>query len=388
MTEVDGTRARRRGEDPGRTGRGPWEARHINVMAAGIWLIFLVFPLLAMLQSDVTVPVRVLWFVGLLVFAGTYLGAFARIGSIALTPLPRRHVLLATALMLVGVGLMVPGSGVAAAYLVPYFVALWSFAQDVVPGLVASAVFLATSLTVTLLLAPPGVATVWLVAPQVFSSLLIIASRFLAGQEDHVRGLREQLAAARERESVARDVHDVLGHSLTVVAVKAELARRLLTVDPGRAGAELDDVLALTRESLAEVRATVGGLRRLQLGEQLIAARTALEAAGIAARVPGADGEDLVPEARREMVAWCLREAVTNVVRHSGARRCTVTLGAGGLVVGDDGVGLGGSERAAGTEGVGLRGMHERAEAAGATLLMVEEDPGAARPGTRVEVRW
>src|SRR5690606_543184 len=125
-----------------------------------------------------------------------------------------------------------------------------------------------------------------------------------------------------ERERVARDVHDVLGHSLTVVSVKAELAERLVDVDPARARAELVEIQSLTREALAEIRATVSGLRVARLGDELVAARTALTGAGIEADLP--ENPDVVDPRHRIVVAWVLREAVTNVVRHSGATRCTV----------------------------------------------------------------
>jgi two-component system sensor histidine kinase DesK len=177
---------------------------------------------------------------------------------------------------------------------------------------------------------------------------------------------REQLvdlAVSRERERVARDVHDILGHSLTVITVKAELAGRLLEAVPGteRARSELADAERLAREALADVRATVSGLREISLTGELVSARRALEAAGIAADLPTA--VDVVPARHRELFAWALREGVTNVVRHSGASRCGVRLTADCVEVRDDGRGPG-----ADGGGSGLAGLRTRAAAAGARL--------------------
>jgi two-component system sensor histidine kinase DesK len=177
------------------------------------------------------------------------------------------------------------------------------------------------------------------------------------------------LAVTQERERMARDVHDILGHSLTVITVKTELAGRLLEAVPetpalARARTELTDAERLAREALADVRATVSGMRQLSLIGELAAARQALDAAGIAADLPSA--VDDVPAGYRELFAFALREGVTNVVRHSGAGRCVVALTRDSLEVRDDGYGLG--DGPGGDGGTGLAGLRERAAAAGARV--------------------
>ncbi len=127
----------------------------------------------------------------------------------------------------------------------------------------------------------------------------------------------EHAAAERERLRVARDIHDVLGHSLTVISVKSELAERLLDRDLDRARAEIADVQTLARAALADVRATVAGVRAVTVSGELAAARLALEAAGIAGELPGST--EAVASDRRELAGWVLREGITNVVRHSKA---------------------------------------------------------------------
>src|SRR6185437_13830912 len=137
----------------------------------------------------------------------------------------------------------------------------------------------------------------------------------------------------------ARDLHDLLGHSLNVVSVKAELAGRLVTIAPERAQAELADIQRLTREALADVRSAVGGYSEVSLGAELARARSALEAAEIEPELPA--GVDDIPEERHELFGWAVREGVTNVVRHSGAKRCWIALTPTSVAIEDDGSGPG-----------------------------------------------
>jgi two-component system sensor histidine kinase DesK len=184
------------------------------------------------------------------------------------------------------------------------------------------------------------------------------------------REAEAELAVETERVRFARDLHDILGHSLTVITVKAELAGRLIEVDPQRAQAEVADLERLARDALADVRRTVKGYREITLPGELARARAALATAGITAHV-SSSGE-APPSHLRELFAWVVREGVTNVVRHSRATECTVTVEPLSVVVSDNGVGP-----AAGTVtgGHGLRGLRERAEAVGARVV-----DGAAQP--------
>jgi two-component system sensor histidine kinase DesK len=179
----------------------------------------------------------------------------------------------------------------------------------------------------------------------------------------------ERLAVDAERNRFARDLHDLLGHSLTVVSVKAELAGRLLHLAPDRAGAELADIQRLAREALTDVRTAVGGYREVSLGVELARARGALAAAGIEASLPADCG--IVPAARQELFGWVVREGVTNVVRHSGARTCRVRVSASSMEILDDGRG---PSDAGG--GAGLAGLRERVAAAGGALSVGRADSG------------
>jgi two-component system, NarL family, sensor histidine kinase DesK len=204
------------------------------------------------------------------------------------------------------------------------------------------------------------------------ASILIVLTMALFGirqvvkSNAELRAARDEiatLAVTEERARLARDLHDVLGHSLTTITVKAGLARRLLessgSVTP--AVAELRDVEHLSRTALAEVRATVSGYRKASLPAELVGARAALTAAAIEADLPHA--VDNVPAELQEQFAYVLREGVTNVIRHSGAARCSVRLGDSWIEIRDDGA-AGGAVGA----GHGLTGLTERLAQLGGSL--------------------
>ncbi len=172
-----------------------------------------------------------------------------------------------------------------------------------------------------------------------------------------------RLAAENERSRIARDLHDLLGHSLTTITVKAGLARRLAGVDPDAATQQIGEVEALARSTLADVRAAVSGYRDVSLAGELASARAVLDAAGIAADLPGA--VDAVDPRWTELFGWVLREGVTNAVRHSRAARVSVALGPTWIEVEDNGRGAAVEGAPAGS---GLRGLRERIADAGGTL--------------------
>jgi two-component system sensor histidine kinase DesK len=206
-------------------------------------------------------------------------------------------------------------------------------------------------------------------------------------QLDAARERIRELTLAQERERFAMDLHDLLGHSLTTITVKTGSTRRVLeaTGDTERVAAELRDIEGLSREALSEIRSAVTGYRNTSLTAELARVHGALTAAGIKADVPTAV-DDVRPELR-EPFAFVLREAVTNVIRHSEATRCEVRVGADWLEVRDNGRGAG-SGAPGSSGGHGLSGMAARVEAAGGRLhagalpgggFLVKADCG--RPG-------
>ena len=180
------------------------------------------------------------------------------------------------------------------------------------------------------------------------------------------------LAAEAERNRIARDLHDLLGHSLTTITVKAGLAKRLADHDPARAAAEIGEVEELARRSLSDVRAAVSNYRIVTLATELATAQEVMRAAGIDARV--LSPTDVVDADLQELFGWVVREATTNVVRHSHATTCTVTLGPRSIEIADNGFGGGGwrlgqrhqrPARAGGAGGRGGRGGRGPRAAAG-----------------------
>jgi two-component system, NarL family, sensor histidine kinase DesK len=180
-----------------------------------------------------------------------------------------------------------------------------------------------------------------------------------------------RLAAENERSRIARDLHDLLGHSLTTITVKAELAKHLSERDPVRAAAEIAEVEALSRRTLSEVRAAVSGYREVTLSGELATGRQVLRAAGFVADLPKAV-DDVDPN-YEELFGWVVREGITNVVRHSRGTTCTITVGRHWLTIADDGTCV-----ATASQGTGLIGLGERAAAAGGTVVSgcAEDGPG------------
>jgi len=216
------------------------------------------------------------------------------------------------------------------------------------------------------------------------SSVICAGNIYFAQRTRMYRKLRSaqdeiaHLAKVAERERIARDLHDVLGHTLSVIILKSELAAKLIDRDPVRAKAEIRDVENTSREALAEVRSTIRGYRQQGLEEEIKRAKATLETAGV--KVKSESVIAGLSPAQESVVAMVVREAVTNVVRHANARNCELRLapqnGTCVLEIQDDG--HAGSQ----PEGNGLRGMRERVEALGGTL---ERE---TRSGTKLTIRF
>jgi two-component system sensor histidine kinase DesK len=352
----------------------PTGPRRWGLMFAAIWLFYLLSPLgAAWDRQDLRGWIGV---VATLAFAAVYLSVFVRMrwrstGSPFRAPM-RPAQGLAVVLVLVALGVVmcvtIGQEGEAAAvyiavacvmclqtrwaWLASVTVAFGTFAATLVlPGWHRDDGILFGTLVATL--------AIWGISQSINRNIEVLAVR-----EENAR-----LALDDERNRFARDLHDILGHSLTVITVKAELANRLIDVDADRARAELADLERLSRDALADVRRAVEGYRELTLPGELARARMALSAAEITADLPNAT--DDIPSDRRELFAWAVREGITNVIRHSGAQRCTVVLGEHEVEVRDDG-------RGADSTGVGngLTGLRERAAALGGTVVTQSLNPG------------
>jgi two-component system sensor histidine kinase DesK len=211
-------------------------------------------------------------------------------------------------------------------------------------------------------------------------------ARLLRAQEEI-----EHLATVAERERIARDLHDLLGHTLSVITLKAELAGKLLHSDPTRAASEIADVEQTARRALAEVREAVGGYRALGLPAEIARARQTLAAAGV--ELTADDCPTHLPAADETVLSLILREAVTNIVRHAQAKKCTVQFATEKvqtekvqtdkahilLTIADDGRG------GLVSEGNGLRGMRERCLALGGQFSWQSAAP--PRHGVKLSIQ-
>ncbi|HEY5880762.1 MAG TPA: sensor histidine kinase, partial [Nakamurella sp.] len=228
------------------------------------------------------------------------------------------------------------------------------------------------------LTAPEFVFTLVVGAVSIFDSERARAQRRLRRADEEI----ERLATIAERERIARDLHDLLGHTLSVIVLKSEVAGRLITIDPGRAEREVHDIERTARTALTEVRAAVAGYRAKGLGGELANARRTLAAAGVDTELH-ADLPELDAE-QESALALAVRESVTNVLRHAQANRVIIRLHstADGVVleVIDDGRG------SDAPDGAGLAGMRERISALGGGVTRMTGPGGDVASGTLVRV--
>jgi two-component system sensor histidine kinase DesK len=210
----------------------------------------------------------------------------------------------------------------------------------------------------------------------VFPIIIGAGNTFFAERNRMNRKLRkaneeiEHLAKVAERERIARDLHDVLGHTLSVITLKAELAGKLIGRDPVRVAREIREVEEISRKALSDVRDAIRGYRSEGLIAELARAKATLEIAGVAVQCDAATSVK-IPAMQESVLSLAVREAVTNIVRHAQARTCRMRLqqenGSCRLEISDDGLGCNTKE------GNGLRGMRERVEMVGGLLQRTSE---------------
>jgi two-component system, NarL family, sensor histidine kinase DesK len=384
-----GWAALRAGEDSAFRVAGSAEERRGFIVRwrlfAGIFLVYLAAPVVELWRHD-AIYQRIVG-VGLLAaFVVLYL---AVVPAIAFGSGRRRRAVTAVAMTLVVVVYLIV-CGTSGLVMVPYLAVALALLLDLL-----RAIRVILLLSVATLLVPqhvpgwtaPGLQ--WeLALPAVLASAVMVVLRINAGTHGELVVAEreiERLAAEQERLRIARDLHDLLGHALTTMTMKAELAARLIEREPARAAAEMVEVAALSRQSLADVRATVAGYREVSLATELATAREVLQAAGIEVELP-ASTEDVAGDLR-ELFGWALREGVTNAMRHSHAHHLTVRLGARSIEVVNDGAtdpGTNGSTGAGWADGKEVGGKEVGGKAAGGSGLAGLSER-AAELGGRVE---
>ncbi|MGW1254029.1 sensor histidine kinase [Streptomyces sp. NPDC002513] len=367
----------------GRPRRGRRELFLRKALWIGVWLVFLSSPIQDLLSGSHTTAGTVGGWLGLTVFVGTYLTLVYRNMG---TPPPRRLVIV----LLVFLGLL---ATLLCLTLGPFWLGLYCYVSvacgATLPPRAAS-------------WAIPGTAAVMLLVGLHAGErgaldlviLVLLIGFAMSGVGQLIRTTIElrkaratvaQLAANEERLRLARDLHDLLGHSLSLITLKSELAGRMLPGHPDQAAQQVADIEQVSRQALVDVREAVTGYRRPRLAAELAGAQVALTAASVIADIPADADLTGVPEESESALAWALREAVTNVVRHSGASRCTVellrrqTLDGPMLELSVEDNGSGGPGKGPGN---GLTGLTERLENAGGTL-----QAGRVKHGFRLAAR-
>ncbi|GGY34393.1 two-component sensor histidine kinase [Streptomyces xanthochromogenes] len=368
-------------EEPAvRIGLSPETRRQMlqKLMWVGIWLAFMSAPIGDLLDGNHTTVATALGWFGLVGFVTVYLALVLRH-----TARPMATATVYSLLGLLAAVALALSLTLGAPWLVLFVYVSVSCGATLSPGLATWAILVTTAAMTAIGTHVTHVGDVvpGLAIPALLGGFAMTGVRHLIRTSVELREARAtvaQLATNEERLRMARDLHDLLGHSLSLITLKSELAGRMLPDRPEQAAREVADIERVGRQALADVRAAVSGYRRVTLPAELAGARTVLNAAGIRADVPTEAPEGL-PAAAEEVLAWVLREAATNVVRHSGARHCAITLDASQTLDGrflelrvrDDGKPRPGAS--APVPGHGLTGLRERLEKVSGVL---ETDAG------------
>jgi two-component system, NarL family, sensor histidine kinase DesK len=379
--------------------------RAVGVIWAGAWMWPLIAPVIACVRGQV--PHAAWAGVGLVGFIVLYLivvtNAFDDDRRQRLGPLPRLDVVLLLVLAALGItlfmayrdepsgwwNLMLYVAVVGTALLPPKLAAAWTLS---VIAVTISWAFVAHGAD-----APDLGGLAQIVFSTLMAGALVQVIKAMQRYNRILRDTRAELAqnaVAQERLRFARDLHDLLGHTMSLIVVKAEVVRRLVEREPALAAEAAADIEAIGRRALTEVREAVNGYRAPEFPVELDSVRTALASAGISVRVRH-DGPP-VPPAASQVFGWVIREAATNVIRHSGAKACDITVDvdreAATVEIIDTGHGhrlVAGPGDTATRKGVGLVGLRERVVAAGGTLTTGNAPRGgfrvtAAMPATGV----
>ncbi len=369
--------------DPADTGRGnvvkargdwPHGDYYLGLLLSLVWLVFLVLPLRELLTSNLSTLRVLVALAAIAAFVAAYLwlvlgsflnrstGSDTATRSVVIAVLGLLTVLILFLAIFYGNSWLyfLIFSATSAAMRLPTRQSVWAILGLMV--LAASVGWFSglnwqILMTVELLIGGTG--------------LSMVGVRRMLSTIRELRAAREEiarLAVSEERLRFARDLHDLLGHSLSLITLKSELAGRLLPDAPEKAAEEVRDIEGTAREALREVREAVAGYRLPTLAAELEGAREMLDAAGIFCRVEQSAGT--LSSQADAVFAWAIREGVTNVIRHSRARNCEIRVTRDGgetrVEIVDDGRGVATESAETAHSGSGLRGLAERvAEARG-----------------------
>ncbi|WP_190264039.1 sensor histidine kinase [Glutamicibacter nicotianae] len=353
-----------------------WDRR--GWLVAGVWVIFLVFPVLDLLVEDYSLPTRIIGLALIALFAAVYLQSYSKFSSKigqGGTSARRAHVnfLVLCAIIVLGI----PVVGLTTMGLFPFITSFAIFLLGRRRAIAAYSAVLVLSFALPIIYGQ-FMDAIFLIGLNLVLMVVYAITVAAIRRSTEAEKMRSDYLLVAEQERVARDVHDGIGHSLTALNLKAQLALRLLDQEQyAQARGELEQLSALAVDALDSVRTTVQGLSRQDLAAELAELRQACNDNNLEFTVAGS--AEQVPMQLRSHVAWILREAVTNVLRHAHASRIVLQLEPEHVSIEDDGDGL-----QASTPGHGMRGMQERAKQFGASCTV-----GASRlGGTSVQVAF
>ena len=376
----------------------PPELRPLNFMSwffPFFWLVFLAYPFAASVRLDgaqrvwgvsLTLLFAVVFYLGMIA-GGIGLGTFARTMRNPRARRTRQSLVVVNAAifaMIVITVVAIPIVGEESLSFLAYISVLAVVSvRRVVLGLVIAASTLIVAEAAQRLV--PGWSHDWSATFGISISGFAMVMALMAGDRARAARAAEEENRRLEREAerlrVSQVVHDVLGHSLTVIALKAQLAAKLEAVGSPDAAKHIAEIEELARGALADVRTTVQGTRTISLAEELVESTRALRAADITVEAP--TSVDVVDPRLRELFAWSLREGSTNILRHARAQRVTITLERNRLVMSNDTARRGGSAHPATTldlgevgAGAGLQGLRERAAAVEARVHTQKTEVG------------
>lgn len=380
--------------------------RNTELLYPAVWLIYLAFPLGTCLTADVGIFARIVASVLVIAFGGIYLSVYRYAHKFEDN---RALKLWGVTVILIAIGAVTyPVTGLSSVCFIPYICALWVFIRSGRQGIITG-ILVSTVLVICVLVASPQLhgQTMPIVLAVGVGVAIVIGVGVAHADEERRRELERQLDRAHQREAYATAMHDVLSHSLTVIAVKAQLASRLL--DAGTDGAdadgarkdtalkdkargEIDDIYELSHSALNDMRSALDELAPPSLTETVEEAQAVCTSAGISLNT---HIDDDLPPATASLYAVIVKEATTNILRHSGAQSASITATPARLIIADDGHGFDQEERRHdrglanelhnaedGGRQHGLEGMKRRAHNIGASFS-IRSAPGE---GTTVTV--
>ncbi|WP_337447594.1 sensor histidine kinase [Corynebacterium pseudokroppenstedtii] len=367
--------------------------RNTELLYPAVWLIYLTFPLGTCFTADAGIFARIIASILVIAFGVVYLSVYRYVHKFEDNKALK---LWGVTGVLIAIGaLTYPVTDLSSVCFIPYICALWVFIRSGRQGIITG-IFVSTVLVVCVLFASPQLhgQTLPIVLAVGVGVAIVIGVGVAHADEERRRELERQLDRAHQREAYATAMHDVLSHSLTVIAVKAQLASRLLDAEADKARkdearGEIDDIYELSHSALNDMRSALDELAPPSLTETIEEAQAVCTSAGISLT---AQVDDDLPPATASLYAAIVKEATTNILRHAQAQSASITATPAKLIIADDGRGFDQEERSnanglpnaedggrhhglANVKQHGLEGMKRRAHNIGASFS-IHSAPG------------